>query len=187
MRVKCSGGHAHTYTQSFITLTESVTQPHIPSLARWHLILVAGLNWSRFTCLTVYQWRIIPELTAEGKTHSGNPLNVQTCRSESSSDERRTHNSFNGITGNSVPPQCFNVLLDTLTHRGLSLQEEMKNQYILPIGLSKEAGRERPQRQTPAGAYKYITKLICMWFHHYVLICLSVTSRRVCKIQLVFE
>lgn len=38
-----------------------------------------------------------------------------------------TH-SFNGITGNSVLPQCFNVLLGTLARRDLSLQEDLRNQ-----------------------------------------------------------
>ena len=79
---------------------------------------------------------------------------MQTRWSESSSSDgathtqththSHTHNSFNGITGNSVPPQCFNVLLDTLTHR--SLQEEIRNQYVLPIGLPGEAGRGRDRR-----------------------------------------
>lgn len=35
--------------------------------------------------------------------------------------------SFNGITGNSVLPQCFNVLLGTLIHRGLRLQEDLRD------------------------------------------------------------
>lgn len=51
-----------------------------------------------------------------------------------------------------------NVLMCSWTHshiRSLRLREEIRNQYILPIGLSKEAGRtererERPQSQTQA-------------------------------------
>lgn len=54
--------------------------------------------------------------------------------------------AFNGIIGNSVLPQCFNVLLGPLTHRSPSLQEEIRNQYVLPIGPSKKAGRERDHK-----------------------------------------
>lgn len=150
MRVKDSVTQedAHTHIPTVSSHALCVIWAHITFKAHWHLILVEGPNWSRFTWLILYQWRLIPELTAEGKTHSGNPLNVQTRRSESTSgggNERGTHRSLKDITGNSVPPQCFNVLQDTLSHT--SLQEEIKNQYmLLPIGLSKEAGRERGER-----------------------------------------
>lgn len=147
MRVKYKQRHTHTHPHCV-----SVTQAIISFRLRWHLISVAGPNWSPLTCLTVYQWRIIPESTVEGKTHSANPLNVQTRWSESNNSEWRTQNSFNGITSNSVLPQSFNALLGTLTHK--SLQEEIRNQYMLHRGLSEEAGRDRPQRQMQAETYR---------------------------------
>lgn len=61
-------------------------------------------------------------------------------------------NSFNGITGNSVLPQCFNAPQNTLT------QEEIRNQY--PKGCLKRQEESDHKDREIMSAYTQIIN----WF-----------------------